>query len=148
MIFSLLRYEIKEPQGLIEVLVYEASRIFKDRLVDKESKAKFDSILYNLLKTNLKYNDKLIDTYFISKVGNNGEKIIPNLPSLGRIGKADFISLVEQAMRAYEREFKEMNIHLFDEILDLIAYTERALSKPGGHVLMAGRPGVGRRTAT
>ncbi len=95
MIFSLLRYEIKEPQGLIEVLVYEASRIFKDRLVDKESKAKFDNILYNLLRTNLKYNDKMVDTYFISKVGNNGEKIIPNLPSLGRIGKADFISLVE-----------------------------------------------------
>ena len=47
LIFSLLRYEIKEPQGLIEVLIYESSRIFKDRLVNKESKAKFDNILYN-----------------------------------------------------------------------------------------------------
>jgi dynein heavy chain 2 len=56
--------------------------------------------------------------------------------------------LIEGAMRAYEREFKEMNIHLFDEILDLIAFTERALSKPGGCVLMAGRAGVGRKTTT
>ncbi len=51
-------------------------------------------------------------------------------------------------MRAYEREFKEMNIHLFDEILELIAYTERTLSKPGGCILMAGRSGVGRKTTT
>lgn len=59
LVFSLLRYDIREPQALIEVLIYESSRIFKDRLVDKESKAKFDSTLYNLLKTHLKYNDKL-----------------------------------------------------------------------------------------
>lgn len=67
---------------------------------------------------------------------------------MGRINKADFITLIEGALRAYEREFKEMNIHLFDDILDWISYTERALSKPGGHILMAGRAGVGRRTCT
>jgi dynein heavy chain 2 len=41
-----------------------------------------------------------------------------------------------------------MNIHLFDEILDLISFSERVLSKPGGCILMAGRSGVGRKTAT
>lgn len=51
-------------------------------------------------------------------------------------------------MRAYEREFKEMNIHLFDDIIELIAYTERTLSKPGGCIMMAGRSGVGRKTTT
>lgn len=35
LIFSLLRYEIKDAQTLVEVLIYESSRIFKDRLVDK-----------------------------------------------------------------------------------------------------------------
>lgn len=67
---------------------------------------------------------------------------------MGRISKADFVNLIEQSMRAYEREFKEMNIHLFDEILDILAFTERTLSKPGGCILMAGRSGVGRKTAT
>lgn len=148
LIFSLLRYDIREPQTLIEVLIYESSRIFKDRLVDKESKAKFDSTLYTLLRNHLKYNDKLTDTYFISKVGQPGERIIEILPSLGRISKADFVQVIEQSLRAYEREFKEMTIHLFDEILDLIAFTERTLSKPGGCMLMAGRSGVGRKTAT
>ena len=132
----------------MEVLIYESSRIFKDRLVDKQSKLKFDSQLYTLLRTHLKYNDKLVDTFFISKVASSGERIIPSLPPLGRIGKADFIQLIEQGMRAYEREFKEMNIHLFDDILELIAFTERTLSRPGGCILMAGRSGVGRKTTT
>lgn len=42
LVFSILRYEIREARSLIEVLIYESSRIFKDRLVDKQSKAKFD----------------------------------------------------------------------------------------------------------
>jgi uncharacterized protein YqgQ len=90
-----LRYDIRDAQSLVEVLIYESSRIFKDRLVDKQSKAKFDSILYQLLRNHLKYNDKLVDTYFISKVASNGERIIQNLPPLGRITKPDFIQLIE-----------------------------------------------------
>ena len=49
-------------------------------------------------------------------------------------------------MRAYEREYKELNVHLFDDILDTIAYCERTLSHPGGCLLLAGRSGVGRKT--
>lgn len=56
--------------------------------------------------------------------------------------------MIEQAMRAYEREFKELKVHLFEDILDQIAYTERTLSQPGGCLLFAGRAGVGRKTTT
>jgi len=56
--------------------------------------------------------------------------------------------MVEQAMRAYEREFKELDIHLIDEVLDLIAYIERTLSTPGGSLLLAGKSGVGRKAST
>jgi len=76
------------------------------------------------------------------------ESLIPGLPSLGRIGKADFIQMVEGAMRAYEREFKELDIHLVEEVLDLIAYVERVLSMPGGCLLLAGRSGIGRKAST
>ena len=41
-----------------------------------------------------------------------------------------------------------MNIHLFDDILELMAFAERTLSKPGGCLLLAGRAGVGRKTTT
>jgi hypothetical protein len=53
----MLRYEIPEAQALIEVLIYESNRVFRDRLVDRESKRKFDSILYTLLKNHLKYQE-------------------------------------------------------------------------------------------
>jgi len=50
-------------------------------------------------------------------------------------------------MRAYEREFKTMNIHLIDEILELVAFSERTLSQPGSNLLLAGRAGSGRMQA-
>jgi dynein heavy chain 2 len=95
LIFSLLRYDIRDAQSLVEVLIYESSRIFKDRLVDKQSKLKFDSMLYTLLRNHLKFSEKLTDTFFISKVASQGERIIANLPPLGRITKGDFIQLIE-----------------------------------------------------
>jgi dynein heavy chain 2 len=48
-------------------------------------------------------------------------------------------------MRAYEREYKEIELHMIEEILDLIAYIERTLSQPGANLLLAGRAGCGRK---
>jgi len=42
LIFQLLRYEIPEAQSLIEIMIYESSRTFRDRLVDPMAKKKFD----------------------------------------------------------------------------------------------------------
>jgi len=50
LIYSMLRYEIPDAASLIEVMVYESQRTFKDRLVDRDSKKRFDSVLYQLLK--------------------------------------------------------------------------------------------------
>ena len=91
MIFQMLRYEIPEAQALIEVLIYESNRVFRDRLVDRESKRKFDSILYTLLKNHLKYGEQLKDTYFVSVVMKGTPSLIPGLCSMGRIGKNDFV---------------------------------------------------------
>lgn len=68
MIFSILRYEIPEAQSLIEIMIYESSRIYRDRLVDAECGKRFDNLLYSLLKTHLKYPNRLQDTYFLSKI--------------------------------------------------------------------------------
>lgn len=48
-------------------------------------------------------------------------------------------------MRAYEREFKELEIHMIEEVLDMISQIERVLSMPGGSLLLAGRSGVCRK---
>jgi hypothetical protein len=36
--------------------------------------------------------------------------------------------MIDQALRAYEREYKNIDLHLIDEIVDLVAYVERTLS--------------------
>jgi dynein heavy chain 2 len=148
MIFSMLRYEIPEAEALIEVLIYESQRVFRDRLVDREAKKKFDNLLSSGLKASLRYDKKFSDTYFISLTMKGTESLIAGLPSLGRIGKPDFITMIQGAMRAYEREFKELDIHLVDEVVDMVAHIERVLSMPGGCLLLAGRSGIGRKAAT
>ena len=45
------------------------------------------------------------------------------------------------------RDNKEDEILLFHEVLDNIAKVDKVLSQPGGSLVMAGRSGVGRRTA-
>ena len=44
-LIGLLRYECKTQDDLIKVWGYECIRIFKDKLVGKEAKQKFDQIL-------------------------------------------------------------------------------------------------------
>lgn len=45
------------------------------------------------------------------------------------------------------RENRELDIIIFKEVLDNMARVDRVLTYPGGSLLMAGRSGVGRRTA-
>jgi hypothetical protein len=91
LIFQLLRYDIQEAQSLIETIIYESQRVYRDRLVDRQSQGMFDSMLYNLIKQHLKYPNKLEDTYFLSKVTQGQPSLIKGIPSMGRIGKADYI---------------------------------------------------------
>lgn len=94
-IFGLMRYEIPEAQALVEVMVYEGQRIFKDRLVDKESKARMDNTLYTLLRSQLKFNEKISDIYFLSKMGSGIPQIIKGVPGLGRVGKQDLTAAID-----------------------------------------------------
>ena len=49
-------------------MIYESQRVYRDRLVDKQAEITFDNMLYNLIKSHLKYPNKLENTYFLSKV--------------------------------------------------------------------------------
>ena len=45
------------------------------------------------------------------------------------------------------RENRDMDILIFKEVLDHMARVDRVLTRPAGSLLLAGRSGVGRRTA-
>ncbi|OQS05963.1 dynein heavy chain [Thraustotheca clavata] len=143
--FGLLRYDLANEE-VLDVLGYEARRLFRDRLVDAESKSKFDSALNTILKQQWRHQAKLQDVYFTSLGMKRTEDMM--LIPLRRMTGEDFQSAVAQGIVLYEREEKELHMLLFEEILDHLAVVDRSLSELGGALLLIGYSGVGRRTAT
>ena len=146
-VYGLLRYKITSTEQLYEIVSYEACRVFKDRIVNLESMAKFDNLLLTLLKKSLKFNFSPKEVFYSSvphlKELKEGSGEVPNLT---RLSKDQLKSVINQGLVLYEREFTELKIHQLDEVLELIAQIDRVLSRPGGAVLLAGRSGIAKRT--
>jgi len=144
--FSLARYTAETKEDLAAIIVWEANRVFRDRLVGRESVIAFDQIIAGQLKgiLGIDANPKLMaDIYFGASKEKTGK-----ITTMERYAKTDFVNLVSQAIKSYEREYKEIKLHLIDEVLELISAEDRIVSTVGGAVLIAGISGVGRRTCT
>ncbi len=66
---------------------------------------------------------------------------------LSRVSSKELIPFVERGIGRYRAEYRDTDVFLFREILDAIVRCDRVLTTPGGSLLLAGRSGVGRRTA-
>ncbi|CAF4638011.1 unnamed protein product [Rotaria sp. Silwood1] len=154
---SLLRYDFSSikndatAENLLEIWTYEAFRLFKDRLVGHDAQEKFDQIIDKTLKSDWSSNalgslkgkieNEDTDTY-------SGRRTLPPAGRvLSRLSSKELIPLVERGTARYRAEYRDTNVFLFREILDTIVRCDRVLTTPGGSLLLAGRSGVGRRTA-
>ena len=168
-VVGLLRYDLAS-EDMLDVVAYEAQRLFRDRLVDEDSEGRFDGMLNSLIKSRWSKAPDIKNQYFTclmgaSRVGGGGAggktsegkddngddeegSAASKDPQLQRVQSADFRAIVTDGLELYEREERELNVLLFQEILDNIARVDRTLSKRGGSLLLVGRSGVGRRTAT
>ena len=120
--FSLFRYTAETKEDLIAALVWEATRIFKDRLVGRDSAVAFDQIINTQLRSILGAGitqEEMGDIYFAASKEKSLEKY--GRSGMERFSKADFITNVGESLKNYEREFKETKLHLIDEVLDLLA---------------------------
>lgn len=73
------------------------------------------------------------------------------LPPAGRVlsrltGK-DLKPFIERGIARYRADYRDSDVFIFREILDTVVRCDRVLTTPGGSLLLAGRSGVGRRTA-
>ncbi|OMJ92391.1 hypothetical protein SteCoe_4833 [Stentor coeruleus] len=146
-VVSLLRYEAKNMPQLCEVWGYEASRIFKDRLVlgkqQKNHVRLFENLLQEKLRQDLGYND-VIDCYYTTwSATHEGSG-----PPMGRVTGENLENIMKQGLLAYEREYRELHMHIFSESLLSLAIANRILSRPGGCMLLVGESGIGRRNVT
>ena len=165
--FGLLRYDLGK-ESLMQVLHYEANRLFGDRLVDAAATRAFQSILTAALRQQWKWepakeDDPANAVYYTSMAAlsdaagapaasplQGGESAVDMRelgPSLERVKVSDFRELVVEGLRSYERDYKPLRLLLFPEVLDHLAFEDRVLSRPGGSLLLIGDSGVGRRSS-
>jgi dynein heavy chain 2 len=164
---NLCRYNL-EVDNLLDVLAYEAQRVFRDRLVGGDSRSRFDQQLSGSLRTQFRHPVPAEDMIFSSlslsrgpgggasaaasnKKGEGKESDAGDSASFGgvlsKMNEVDFNKLVSQGILYYEREERDLNMLLFPEILHHIAHIDRVISGFSGHLLLAGQSGVGRRNA-
>jgi len=157
-ISGLSRYALdagdKSSNGVLEAWAHEARRIFRDKLTDDDARSKFDEILKAALYAdwNSKAAEAAAGTFFTTECATLGAPGVA-LPRFGRrlVPRAedDWAQSVEKAALAFSRESggRDLDLVITRELIDLSAACERVLSAPAGSLLLAGRSGVGRRSA-
>jgi dynein heavy chain 2, cytosolic len=89
-----------------------------------------------------------LDAFFVSWVNSGNRRALPPAGRiLHRLSSKDLQPFVERGITRYRAEYRDSDVFLFREVLDAIVRCDRVLTTPGGSLLMAGRSGVGRRTA-
>uniref|UniRef100_A0A3Q1J7D9 Cytoplasmic dynein 2 heavy chain 1 n=1 Tax=Anabas testudineus TaxID=64144 RepID=A0A3Q1J7D9_ANATE len=160
-VLSLLRYDLTAAQSnvtdsVLEVVAYEARRLFRDRLVSSKDLHTFDNILLSIIRGDWGSDaiDNMTDGFYVTWGASEGAVIAPGqcLPShgkqLGRLDSADLKQVIQKGVVLYSRDNRELDLLLFWEVCDFVSRVDRVLSRPGGSLLLAGRSGVGRHTAT
>ncbi|XP_047247257.1 cytoplasmic dynein 2 heavy chain 1 isoform X2 [Girardinichthys multiradiatus] len=160
-VLSLLRYDLTAAQSnltdsVLEVVAYEARRLFRDRLVSSKDIHNFDNILSSIIRGDWGSDalDNMIDGFYVTWGASEGAVVAPGQPlpphgkQLGRLDSADLKQVIQKGVALYSRDNKELDLLLFWEVCDFVSRVDRVLSRPGGSLLLAGRSGAGRHTAT
>ncbi|XP_053312461.1 cytoplasmic dynein 2 heavy chain 1 isoform X2 [Spea bombifrons] len=163
-VLGLFRYDLsggssKQLQDyVLEIIAYEARRLFRDRLVTTKELNTFDNILMSVLQGDWgsEILDNMTDLFYVTwgalheagGVFAPGQSLPPHGRPLGRLNSADLKDIIKKGVIQYSRDNRELDILLFHEVLEYMSRIDRVLTFPGGSLLLAGRSGVGRRTVT
>ena len=119
---SLLRYNLTELKNdtsvdsLLQVWAYEACRIFHDRLVDKEARKQFLSILGGVLSDDWRANgimSKLDDFFYISWTSSATSSGAGRLPPFGKVLEAVKSDFIENMLVKAINRFSKISIDIF-----------------------------------
>ncbi|XP_068612804.1 cytoplasmic dynein 2 heavy chain 1 isoform X2 [Brachionichthys hirsutus] len=160
-VLSLLRYDLTAAQAnvtdsVLEVVAYEARRLFRDRLVSSKDLHTFDNILSSIIRGDWGSDalDNMTDGFYVTWGSSEGAVMAPGQPlpphgkQLGCLDSSDLKQVIQKGVALYSRDNRELDLLLFWEVCDFVSRVDRVLSRPGGSLLLAGRSGVGRHTAT
>ncbi|XP_068004360.1 cytoplasmic dynein 2 heavy chain 1 [Melanerpes formicivorus] len=161
-VLGLFRYDLAAGSStqtadyVLEIVAYEAHRLFRDKIVGMKELHVFDNILMKVFQDDLGSDvlDNIADTFYVTWGAcqeafiTSGQALPPHGRPLGRLNSTDLKDVIQKGIIHYGRDKKELEILLFQEVLSYMSKVDRVLSFPGGSLLLAGRSGVGRRTVT
>ncbi|XP_040400085.1 cytoplasmic dynein 2 heavy chain 1 isoform X2 [Cygnus olor] len=154
-VLGLFRYNLTDDY-VLEIVAYEACRLFRDKLVGMKDLHVFDNILMKVFQSDWGSDvlDNMADIFYVTwgacqeAFTTPGQALPPHGRPLGRLNSTDLKDAIKKGVIHYGRDKKEIEVLLFQEVLNYMSRVDRVLSFPGGSLLLAGRSGVGRRTVT
>ncbi|KAF1521633.1 Cytoplasmic dynein 2 heavy chain 1, partial [Eudyptes sclateri] len=161
-VLGLFRYDlaggssIQTVDYVLEIVAYEARRLFRDKIVGMKELHVFDNVLMKVFQGDWGSDvlDNMADIFYVTWGScqeafiTPGQALPPHGRPLGRLNSTDLKDIIQKGIIHYGRDKKELEILLFQEVLSYMSKVDRVLSFPGGSLLLAGRSGVGRRTVT
>uniref|UniRef100_A0A8B9E7P0 Cytoplasmic dynein 2 heavy chain 1 n=1 Tax=Anser cygnoides TaxID=8845 RepID=A0A8B9E7P0_ANSCY len=161
-VLGLFRYNLTDGPStqtadyVLEIVAYEACRLFRDKLVGMKDLHVFDNILMKVFQSDWGSDvlDNMADIFYVTwgacqeAFTTPGQALPPHGRPLGRLNSTDLKDAIKKGVIHYGRDKKEIEVLLFQEVLNYMSRVDRVLSFPGGSLLLAGRSGVGRRTVT
>ncbi|XP_035398354.1 cytoplasmic dynein 2 heavy chain 1 [Cygnus atratus] len=161
-VLGLFRYNLTDGPStqtadyVLEIIAYEACRLFRDKLVGMKDLHVFDNVLMKVFQSDWGSDvlDNMADIFYVTwgacqeAFTTPGQALPPHGRPLGRLNSTDLKDAIKKGVIHYGRDKKEIEVLLFQEVLNYMSRVDRVLSFPGGSLLLAGRSGVGRRTVT
>uniref|UniRef100_A0A8C3GF25 Cytoplasmic dynein 2 heavy chain 1 n=1 Tax=Cairina moschata TaxID=8855 RepID=A0A8C3GF25_CAIMO len=161
-VLGLFRYNLTDGPStqtadyVLEIVAYEACRLFRDKLVGMKDLHVFDNVLMKVFQSDWGSDvlDNMADIFYVTwgacqeAFTTPGQALPPHGRPLGRLNSTDLKDTIKKGVIHYGRDKKEIEVLLFQEVLNYMSRVDRVLSFPGGSLLLAGRSGVGRRTVT
>jgi len=133
---------VEDVDDLVRLLVHEGLRLFEDRMVYQEEKDWCNEVI-----------DEVVKKHFPSM---DDQKALVRPILFTNYIKKDYVSVQYEELKQYiEGRLKtfyeeELNVQLvvFDTVVDHILRIDRVLRQPLGHLLLVGASGVGKTTLT
>ncbi|CAA9986414.1 dynein heavy chain, putative [Plasmodium knowlesi strain H] len=126
-----------EKRDLVRLCICEGLRIFQDRLIYKKEKKQTDKIIDDIFKfcfPGIGEADLQRPILFTSYVQNEYKEI----------DKRDLKELIKAKLKVFNEEEINVQLVLFDDVLDHITRIDRVLRLPLGHLLLVGASGAGK----
>ncbi|TPP62234.1 Dynein beta chain ciliary [Fasciola gigantica] len=136
---------LKQPLDLVRLWMHESSRVYADKMVDREDVETFDRLLRETTKKHFEdmNEEQLFQTpnmycHFTQGIGEPKYMPLEHIP--------DIVRVLNDALDNYNELNAVMNLVLFEDAIAHILRINRILESPRGNALLVGVGGSGKQS--